>query len=626
VGNPSRLEKIMSDRRLAPLPFGSELPGSKIFAESIRQHNGEFVLAYTGGRVIELLDKIEESGLKIIMGPDEMDMGHMAEAYFRRTRTPLHLIVTSGVGVKAALPVVNALYDSNGFILTVGQVSYSELEMDIELFQGAKIVEPFAHWAKWAYRIPSADMIQRALKTAYFAIANGRTGPVVFELSSDVAQKEKAVFKPLEEVPLIELEAKKPKVYSVVDIKFGNLDEVIQSWSTAKRPVLMFGGGVYHSRAIPEALKLAERADTPYAQTLMVKGAMNSDKGLGASNLQRITLLNMDLAGMHGETATQLAIHSSDFLLGVGQRWDDRITLDAERFAPYAKMMWIEENNPGIREAIARRLVKIEMNPKKALEYLVENIPILNHDEWVSQILRWRKEYPMPKHVQRMVIEQLRELTRKYEPKEPVITTGVGVHQMMVAQYWDFVSNGKPNLITAGSIAPMGVGVPYGIGVLLADPSDPVYVLNGDGSAVMDQRSLIMAYLFRKKLKEHHNGLKQVIFRDNTLGMVRHWQNEMWQERRVASDLTDMIPPKYFRGMAYQNHFKYFRVDYRKEDSPKNFGVLEEFVKYRGNAILEVRMLPVPIEPMIPGNKYVGESLLPGGMKVDPADLLVGAK
>ena len=142
----------------------------------------------------------------------------------------------------------------------------------------------------------------------------------------------------------------------------------------------------------------------------------------------------------------------------------------------------------------------------------------------------------------------------------------------------------------------------------------------------MDQRSLLMAHYFRKISGKYKNGLKEIVFRDNSLGMVGHWQNSMWNGRKVVSDLSELVPKNYYKYMARQNGFMYFVADYVKCDWHKNREILEQFVKYRGNALLEIRMLPEPVVPMIPGTKAVDEIILPYGMKLDPADLLIGKR
>ena len=104
--------------------------------------------------------------------------------------------------------------------------------------------------------------------------------------------------------------------------------------------------------------------------------------------------------------------------------------------------------------------------------------------------------------------------------------------------------------------------------------------------------------------------------------MVEFWQGEFWDERKTATELK--APEDYFMHIAKANQFGYFAADYRNGGTETNKYIVEQFVKHRGNAVLEVRMLPQSVRPMIPAARSAAEMKLPNGMALDPADLLVG--
>lgn len=609
------------ENRVNAFPVGQELTGSEIYRYTLEMLGMYKIFVYTGGRVLDLLDKIGQSQkIQLIMGPHEQDLGHAAQAYFKVTRKPSNLIVTSGPGgTNPSTVVKDAQSDSDGCILTVGQVPIEALEIGDEPFQGAPIIEAYKPWAKWVIRVTRAEDIQSVLKTAYHVATTGRPGPVVIELPSPVAQLQKAILQPLDKVPLMQVQRDVPKVYANIKVRTFHLGELVDALSKSERPITIAGGGVYNAGATKELLEFARWAEVPFATTLMLLGAMPQHK------------LNLGLPGMHGNVSTNLTINNSDLLVGVGNRWDDRIVGDPTKFAPFAKAIyWIEPNHPGINEIIGKRVRKIEMDAQDALTYLLLNIPKISHHSWTGKIYEWQQKYPMPNHVPRFVIEAVNRFVREYEAKEPYITTGVGAHQMFVAEYWQFNPDiGRKMLLTSGGLGTMGTGTPFAIGALIAEPDRPVYVFNGDGSLVMDQRSLLMAYQMSGVLNKHNNGLKQIVFRDKTLGMVDHWQNSFWNGRKSASELH--LPSAYFKRMSEQNEFAYFLADFlvqnegdKKRAEEFNLPVIEDFVRYRGNALLEVRLNPVPALPMIPSGKGLDSLILPAGMKLDSADLIYG--
>ena len=638
-------------------PINQELTGSELYRYTLEMLDVNLVGAYTGGRVIELLDKIGQSKkVRLITAADEQDLGHIFQGYYKVSRKPGFVIVTSGPGgTNSATPIKDAHSDSDALILTIGQVSLEAIEDGEEAFQGALMVEPFKFWSKWSYRIKNVNEIQSVLKTAYNISITGRPGPVVLELPSTIAQLQKTILKHIDDVPLMQIESKKPRVYSKVKIRETNLDYLIKSINRSERPAIIAGGGVYNSNASGELLSLSELIDAPFMTTLMLLSTMPEHK------------LNLGLPGMHGPPENNLAIYNSDMLIYIGGRLDDRIILDPEKFAPYAEIFWIEPNNPGIGSKIAKRVQKIEADAKHSLKYLISNIKQLEHEEWLQQIFLWREKYPMPNHIHRKVIEETRYFVDIYEKSEPFITTGVGAHQMILAVSWPFnPDKDKRMLLTPGGLGTMGAGIPHAVGALLADQTRSAYVFNGDGSSVMDQRGKLSAYHLKKyRMIPDNIGIKEIVFRDNSLAMVENWQNHFWNGNKIVSELN--LPEGYFCHMALQNEFTYFLVDYTNPEindllldlrnfmsknnsfnsnysklketfkellkleeiylsilHEKNIPIIEEFVKYRGNSLLEVRILPQGVLPMIPSTKSVEQIRLPYGMKLDPGDLLVG--
>ena len=592
-------------------PIGQEVTGSESYRYTLEMLGTELVGVYIGGRCIDPIDEVGKSKrIKLITGTSESDLDHALQAYFKVSRKPGFLIVTSGPGgTNSATPIKDAHSDSDALILTIGQVPNEAIEVGDEPFQGALMVEPFSYWSKWAYRIESADEIQSVLKTAYHIAITGRPGPIVIELPSPIAQHQKTKLKPLNEVPLMEIELKKPPVYNIIEVKTSSLDDLLESLKHSKRPVVIAGGGVYNAGATEELIKVAERGDLPLMTTLMLLGAVKGHR------------LNFGLPGMHGPVENNLAIHNSDLVFYTGGRLDDRIIGDPDKFAPGARIFWNEPNYPGINRKMAQRVYKIEVDAKEAMDYLLANMPQLNHGRWVGQIYAWRKKYPMPTHVPREVIQQIRKFVKMYEPKEPYVATGVGSHQMFLAEFWDFnPEQAMKMLLTSGGLGTMGTGMPFAVGARLADPSRSVYLFNGDGSAIMDQRANLMAWQLSQE--GQFSGIKEVIFRDNSLGMVDFWQGEFYDERKTATEIR--APDEYFMHIAHANQFEYFVVDYKGGSPKMSKDVLENFVKHRGNAVLEVRMQPQSVRPMVPAAKSAAEMKLPNGMTLDPADLLVG--
>ena len=124
--------------------------------------------------------------------------------------------------------------------------------------------------------------------------------------------------------------------------------------------------------------------------------------------------------------------------------------------------------------------------------------------------------------------------TRSWRPSRPstdgdaIIATDVGQHQMWCAQYYHFSRPGQ--FITSGGFGTMGFGLGAAMGASVGNPGKVVVQCTGDGCFRMNCHELCTA--------EHYNiPVITVIFNNRTLGMVRQWQNLIYNKRFSQTDL-----------------------------------------------------------------------------------------
>ena len=115
-------------------------------------------------------------------------------------------------------------------------------------------------------------------------------------------------------------------------------------------------------------------------------------------------------------------------------------------------------------------------------------------------------------------------------PRNTVITTDVGQHQMWVAQHMRFSE--PRDFLTSGALGTMGYGLPAAIGAQLSRQGDCVIAVSGDGSFMMNVQELGTIKRFALPVK--------ILLIDNTkLGMVRQWQSLFFDKRFSETDLSD---------------------------------------------------------------------------------------
>ena len=114
------------------------------------------------------------------------------------------------------------------------------------------------------------------------------------------------------------------------------------------------GGGIVNSGAAEALLALAEELQLPVTPTLM---------GLGGFPSVHPLCLNM--LGMHGTYAANMAVAESDLLIAVGVRFDDRVTGKLATFAPQARVIHIEQSTEAreFSEKIAKAIATVYRSP-----------------------------------------------------------------------------------------------------------------------------------------------------------------------------------------------------------------------------------------------------------------------
>jgi acetolactate synthase-1/2/3 large subunit len=185
--------------------------------------------------------------------------------------------------------------------------------------------------------------------------------------------------------------------------------------------------------------------------------------------------------------------------------------------------------------------VPIVGNVKEVLQELLAQIDASDikpnataHAAWWKQINEWRKreclKYASSDEMikPQMVVEKLWQVTKG----DAFVTSDVGQHQMWAAQYYGF---DKPRRwINSGGLGTMGVGLPYAMGVQMANPDATVACVTGEASIQMCIQELATC-------KQYHLTPKIVLLNNRYLGMVRQWQ-EIDYGSRYSESYMDSLP------------------------------------------------------------------------------------
>ena len=301
-----------------------KMSGARIVLESLKREGVDVVFGLPGGAVLPIYDALYDfpGPLRHVLVRQEAAAGHAAEGYARVTGKVGVCMVTSG---PAATNLVTALQDaymdSMPIVALTGQVPTTSIGNDA--FQEADNVGITRPCTKHNYLVKDVRDVAGVIKEAFHIASTGRPGPVHVDLPKDVLMKQTEFEYP----DSIHLRSYNP----TYDGHPGQVKKAARAIARARRAVLYVGGGVIASDAASELLALAEATRIPVTTTLMGLGGFPSDHPL-----------SMNMLGMHGGYAPNMAVYNSDCLIAVGARFDDRVTGKIDQFAPQAEVIHID--------------------------------------------------------------------------------------------------------------------------------------------------------------------------------------------------------------------------------------------------------------------------------------------
>ena len=494
-----------------------KLTGAQIVIHSLIKEGVNIIFGLPGGAIIDVYDALYDSPIKHILVRHEQAAIHAADGYARATGRVGVAMVTSGPGATNTVTgLATAYMDSIPIVVFTGQVPTKLIGNDA--FQEADIVGITRPCTKHNFLVKDANELAKTIKEAFYIAGSGRPGPVLIDLPKDV-QQAKAEFEYPKEVRLA---GYNPKYKAHI----GQVKKAAQLIASARRPVIYAGGGVIYSKGANEELRrLAEGFSMPVTNTLMGLGGFPGNHPLW-----------LGMLGMHGTYQANMAVINCDVLIGIGARFDDRVTGKLEEFAPDAKIVHIDIDPASISKNVIVD-VPIVGDCRDALLKLNQALSNINidwedkHRDWLEQIEEWKKEHVLSYNQPeggplkpQYVIEKLYELTKG----EAIVSTEVGQNQMWTAQYYKF--DRPRTFLTSGGLGTMGYGFPAAIGAQAAFPEKLVIDIAGDGSIQMNIQELATAVSYRLPVKV-------AILNNGYLGMVRQWQQLFYRGRYSQTSL-----------------------------------------------------------------------------------------
>ena len=470
------------------------LTGAQILVEYLVRQGVPYAVGIPGHGCWNLTDVLLDHAdlIQTIQVMHEQSAVHVADAYFRVTGRPLLAFTSIGPGqTNTVVGMATAFADSTAVMLMTGSAHtymrghglFQEVERR-HVADNPRIFEPVVK--EW-WQPSRVDELPFVLHRAWNQMLSGRPGPVLLDLPMDVQAEAAEVVIPNPDAR----EARHGPRAAGQDV-----ERAAGLLRTARRPVIVAGGGVMLAAAWAELTTLAERLGAPVVTTWQGKGAIDETHELNAWSI--------------GDTAStcgnELAA-SADVLIAVGCRFTDWSASSWRKGVtfsiPPAKLIHLDIDP---REIGKNYPVEVALlgDAKATLEDLLEALgpATVGHyrssayfEEIQAKKATWEELKRKKERSSLTPMTQARAIFEIQQATGPdaIVVTGAGLPQSIVKQNW--VTRLPRTHITSGGFSTMGFTVPGAIGAALGQPGRQVIGIAGDGDFLQTVQELASAEL-----------------------------------------------------------------------------------------------------------------------------------
>ena len=513
----------------------NKLTGAEIVIECLKEQGVDTVFGYPGGTILNIYDALykHQDEITHILTSHEQGAAHAADGYARATGKVGVCMATSGPGATNLVTgIATACMDSIPVVAITCNVAVSLLGRDS--FQEIDIAGITMPITKYNFIVKDITKLADTIRRAFTIAQTGRPGPVLIDITKDVTANSCDY----------EYKAPEPIERQNSTITEEDMEKALYLIRNAKKPFIFAGGGAVIADAADELKSFAHKIQAPVADSLMGKGAFDGTDELYTG-----------MVGMHGTKTSNFGITECDLLIVVGARFSDRVTGNAAKFAPNAKILQFDVDPAEIDKNV-KTYASVIGDVKTILKKLNARLDPVNHDEWLAHIDRMKDMYPLRYDKNLLtgpyVVEQIYELTQG----DAVITTEVGQQQMWAAQFYKYKH--PRTFVTSGGLGTMGYGLGAALGAKMGCKDKVVINIAGDGCFRMNMNEIATA-------TRYNIPVIQVVLNNHVLGMVRQWQTLFYGKRyshTVLNDAVDFV--KVAEGMGA----KAYRVTSKEEFMP----------------------------------------------------------
>ncbi len=468
------------------------LTGGEIVAECLIAAGVPYVAGIPGHGCLGLADAFtsRQDRIRVLNVRQENAAVHLADGYYRTCGRPLAAFTSIGPGAcNTVIGAATCFVDSTpAMILTGGTHLHmfgKGVLQEIERRQSSDFMNVLKPVVKRSWEAMSAEQMPFIMQRGLATMMTGRRGPVHVELPMDVQCESADV-----EIPDMAQRVVDQRPVPDPDA----IEAAAELLASAKRPLIIAGGGALYADAAPQLKELAEHLGAAVITTLAGKGVFPETHRLSAW-----------LAGSKGTTCGIELARSADVILAVGCRFADETTCSYRHGSSFAipptKLIHLDltpeeigKNYPvevglvgdakaglaAVVDAVKDRVTwGVEQN-----EYTAEIADL--RKRWHAECAPLRESSAVPMTMSRLLVE-----ARAAIPMDAIVASSSGNTQAQILQ--EFAFDEPRTCLTTGGFSTMGWTLPAAMGAKLAEPERTVCGILGDGDFLMSIQELATA-------------------------------------------------------------------------------------------------------------------------------------
>jgi acetolactate synthase-1/2/3 large subunit len=486
--------------------------GGQILVDALKIHGVDTAFGVPGESYLDVLDALHDSAIRFIINRQEGGAAFMADAYGKMTGKPGICFVTRGPGAtNASIGVHTAFQDSTPMILFIGQVG-SDFT-DREAFQEVDYRRMYGQMAKWVTQIDRADRIPEYIARAFQIATSGRPGPVVLALPEDMLITKASVadtrsYQPVQASP-----------------SAAQIDTVRSMLASARKPLVLLGGGGWNAQACADIQRFAEANHLPVSCAFRFQDLLDNehpnyigDVGIG---------INPKLAAR---------VREADVILAIGPRLGEMTTSGYSLLAspvPAQRLIHVHADAEELGSVYQAELMINSGMPQVAT--MLAAMQPVDAGAWAASVAEAREELKAWQQQPAIfkdgkapldlwqVVQQIEKLT----PHDTIITNGAGNYATWAHRFHSYGGMRTQLAPTSGA---MGYSVPAGVAAKIIDPARTVITFAGDGEYLMNGQELATAV-------QYQAGVVIIVFNNAMFGTIRMHQEREYPGRVSGTTL-----------------------------------------------------------------------------------------